>query len=254
MLGTRTGCSPSIISSRTNRSASRRSVLTRSLRRALDLARRRDHALHAGSCQRARERVPGRSGLIGHLRRARQRRAERRRPRSSVPASRRTRISPDSRSSDRRDARSRVHIKTSPTANLCHVGTPMIAVAAEATILDPQPAHLMRGCRPSHRLTTAGSQRSATLCAPRARPTPIAAAPAGHTRRPPGKERIRHPRRPPPETPPTTLPDALKMQFRRASPNDGAARQRTTNPTYRPASAARRRTQASARPRSRTSA
>jgi hypothetical protein len=26
-----------------------------------------------------------------------------------------------------------MHVKTSPAANLCHVGTPMIAVAAEAT-------------------------------------------------------------------------------------------------------------------------
>jgi hypothetical protein len=42
-----------------------------------------------------------------------------------------------------------VHIQTSPTANLCHVGTPMIAVRAQANP-GPQPAHLMRGCRPSH--------------------------------------------------------------------------------------------------------
>ena len=47
--GTRTACSPSIISSRSSRSASRWSVFTRSLRGPLDLARRRDHAPHAGA-------------------------------------------------------------------------------------------------------------------------------------------------------------------------------------------------------------
>jgi hypothetical protein len=102
------------------------------LRGALDLARRRDHTPHAGFLQRPREREPRRAGLIGHARRARQTSAELHhlaRPARQPPRAHLTRLPVDRHRDDLR----RVHIQTSPTANLCHVGTPMIAVGAQAT-------------------------------------------------------------------------------------------------------------------------
>jgi hypothetical protein len=52
---------------------------------------------------------------------------------------------------DRRDDLARVHVQPNPAANLCHVGTPMNAVAVEGQFLDlHNPRTFMRGCRPLH--------------------------------------------------------------------------------------------------------
>lgn len=101
------------------------------LRRALDLARRRHHAPDPRVLQPPRQREPGGPGLIGHSRRPRQPGAERdelaglprQPPNAELP-----RLAIDRRRQDLRC----VHVEPRPAANLCHVGTPMIAVGAQA--------------------------------------------------------------------------------------------------------------------------
>ena len=101
------------------------------LGRALDLARGRDRAVDAPRCQRPGQPEAGRAGLIGDPHRRRQRGAEFRHllGRTAHP------LHPQLRGlgvGDRRDHLRRVNIQTHPRPNLRHVGTPMIAVLAEA--------------------------------------------------------------------------------------------------------------------------
>jgi hypothetical protein len=100
-------------------------------RRALDLARRRDHALHTNGLQRPRDREPRRAGLVCDACRPGQRGTERhdvaRRARQpSHPKF--ARLTIHARGNHHR----RMNVQPDPAANLCHVGTPMIAVGAQA--------------------------------------------------------------------------------------------------------------------------
>jgi hypothetical protein len=85
----------------------------------LDLARRRHHATDPRGIQRTRQPVARRPGLIGHARRARQRRAE------PHHLARRARQPPRAHLTRQRidghgEHTARVHIQTGPAANLCH--------------------------------------------------------------------------------------------------------------------------------------
>jgi hypothetical protein len=152
-VGTRTGTSASIINNRSTRSASRASVLTFVLRRALDLPRRRHRAPDPSLVQSPREPVPGRRRLIAHPRRARQTGQEPdhrpgvRRPSLPTDLARR-------RVHRHRQHATRVHIQTSPTANLRHgsallpyevVGDPSRGQPRRVTLTAPSNG---RECRP----------------------------------------------------------------------------------------------------------
>ena len=83
--------------------------------RARDLARRRDHALHATPGELAREPVPGRASLIRHPHRPRQPRAERRDVRSLAAHPERLQL-PSLGIEHRRDDLRRVHIQADETS------------------------------------------------------------------------------------------------------------------------------------------
>ena len=89
------------------------------LRRALDLPRRRHHAPDPRRLQRPREPVPGRARLVRHPRRARQL-ARNSTTFAVSPGSLHERSSPDSRVQRHRQHAARVHVQTSPAANLRH--------------------------------------------------------------------------------------------------------------------------------------
>jgi hypothetical protein len=105
-------------------------------RGTLDLARRRDDALHAGHLKRPREPEPSRPGLIRHPHRPRQPSAERHHFARRAPQTPNHQL-PGLALHRRGQHLRRVHIEPRPTANLCHVGTPMIAVGVQAT---PEPS------------------------------------------------------------------------------------------------------------------
>jgi hypothetical protein len=89
------------------------------LRRPLDLPGRRDHAPDARDSKPPSESEPGQTGLIGHLRRARQPGAERHHLRRLTRQPVRAQL-PGLAIDRHRDHLRGMHIQTSPTANLGH--------------------------------------------------------------------------------------------------------------------------------------
>jgi hypothetical protein len=87
--------------------------------RARDLARRRDHTLHATLRELPREPVPCRAGLIRNARRPRQPRAEARRPNGITTHRERLQL-PGLSIEDRRDDLRRVHVQADLASSLRH--------------------------------------------------------------------------------------------------------------------------------------
>jgi len=126
---------------------------------ARDQPRRADHAIDPGRRQAPRQHEPGRARLIGRADRPRQRG----RKRSHILTATRQPLHPQLPRiaiQRRRDHTADVHIKRRPRLSLHHVGTPMIAVGAQAT---PGPS------------TRASHARVPTLT------SPPDAGPTGHT-------------------------------------------------------------------------
>jgi hypothetical protein len=101
-------------------------------RRPRDLSRRRDETPDAGRLERPRKPEARRPGLIGHPRRARKPGAElhhRARVARQPAHDQFAALAVHRRGEHLR----RAHVEPGPTANLCYVGTPMIAVGAQAT-------------------------------------------------------------------------------------------------------------------------
>ena len=136
-LGTLTGCSPPIISNRTSRSASRRSVLTRSCAGRSIFPGAATTQPTPAAVQRARQPEPGRPRLVGDADRSGQPGAERRHlarpPRQPLHAHLTRR-----RVHHTRHRRRSVHVQTGPGANLGHGRFLLLGCGRRATAIARQ--------------------------------------------------------------------------------------------------------------------